>query len=197
MKLGREEEEGTFWTWDGVQERLVETVRCWWRMPGEGRWPFAGDGPWHLARRENTPLDAAEMELIRAQMAEEARLRTLPLRRAEIAAMMEATEWITWVPEAKRVPLVFGIAKLAGGARQIPWSKLQRRLHTVGTGGLEWRYSSGIELIANVLNAMSGVPYAPKGVRVRYPKAVRNMVERLKMAENRAGNQSSPVMVQR
>mgnify|MGYP003577860621 CR=1 FL=1 len=53
--------EASFWTYERVEERLVETMRCWWRMPGGGRWPFAGDGPWHLARRENTPFDEAKM----------------------------------------------------------------------------------------------------------------------------------------
>jgi hypothetical protein len=186
--------EAVFWTYDRVQERLIETVHAWWRMPGGGHWPFASDGPWHLVRTEANAVEVAEKALATAQMAHVERPRPLPLRRAEIAAMEEATEWITWVPEEKRVALVFGITKLAGGAKQIPWRRLSQRLGTVGSGGLEYRYSKAIELIANVLNAMAGVKFVSrKGAVATYPKEVRAIVEALKTADFRAGNVSSPV----
>jgi hypothetical protein len=41
-----------FWTFDAVQERLIEAMRLWWRSPGRRRWPFAGDAPWHLMTRK-------------------------------------------------------------------------------------------------------------------------------------------------
>jgi hypothetical protein len=40
-----------FWTFDAVEERLIEAMRLWWRSPGGGRWPFASDAPWHLMTR--------------------------------------------------------------------------------------------------------------------------------------------------
>lgn len=177
--------DGSFWTFEGVEERLVETVRCWWRMPGGGHWPFATDGPWHLIKSE----------LYGPDVDRDAPLRPLPLRRAEIAAMEEATEWMTWVAEDKRRILVLGIGQLARGRRQVRWGEIKRTLGiALGSGGLEWRYSQAVALIANVLNAMAGNVYAPKGVRVRYPRAVVAIVERLKMAENCARNLSSPVI---
>ncbi|HEV7658820.1 MAG TPA: hypothetical protein VGO55_03135 [Allosphingosinicella sp.] len=183
--LGRVGDDATFWTCEAVEERLIETVRCWWRMPGGGRWPFASDGPWHLIRKEWEDWDARDPKP----------MRSLPLRRAEVTAMEEATEWITWVPEDKRRVLVLALGKKAQGMSQVPWRSLLRTLgHTIGAGGLEWRYSQAIQLIANVLNALSSNPYAPKGVRVRYSKAVLEIVERVKMAENRAGSASSPVI---
>jgi hypothetical protein len=182
---GRVGDHATFWTYERVEERLIETVRCWWRMPGGGRWPFASDGPWHLIRKEWEDWDARDPKP----------MRSLPLRRAEIAAMDEATEWITWVPEDKRRVLVLALGKKAQGLSQVPWRSLLRTLGlSIGAGGLEWRYSQAIELIANVLNALSSNSYAPKGVRVRYPKAVLEIVARVKMAENCAGNASSPVI---
>ena len=41
-----------WWTFDLVREALVETIVLWRRSPGQGRWPFASDGPWHLMSRE-------------------------------------------------------------------------------------------------------------------------------------------------
>lgn len=184
-RVGEVAEQNVFWTYDRVVERLIETVRCWWRMPGGGHWPFASDGPWHLVKSE----------LYGPDVDRDAPVRALPLRRAEIAAMNEATEWITWVSEEKRIALVFGIAKQAAGATQIPWGRLRRRLGTVGTGGLDWRYDKAVELIANVLNAMAGVKYVSrKGAVAAYPKAVREIVERVKSLKSGAGNVSSPVI---
>lgn len=177
------ESEEAFWTFEGVEARLVETVRCWWRMPGGGHWPFASDGPWHLVKSE----------LYGPDVDKDAPVRSLPLRRSEIAAMNEATEWVTWVPEDKRRVLVMALVKLAQGHQRVPWSKLLPKLGVpIGSGGLEWRYSQAVQLIANVLNARSGIAFAPGGRRQRYPQQVRDIVERLRTAENCGGNVSSP-----
>jgi hypothetical protein len=105
---------------------------------------------------------------------------------------------LPWVPEEKRRVLVLGLIQLASGWSRIPWTQLLPRLGlSIGAGGLEWRYSEAIQLIANVLNALSGMPYAPKGTRLRYPKAVLEIVERLKMAENQPASASSPRMDRR
>ena len=195
---GRVAEQAVFWTYERVLERLVETVCCWRRMPGGGRWPFASDGPWHLIREEDREHYGSAENISPAapeHRPDRPPPKPLPLRRAEIAAMQEATEWITWVPEDKRIALVFGLGKLASGASRIPWRRLSRRLGTVGPGGLEWRFDSGIEMIAMVLNAMAGVRYVSrKGAAAAYPRAVREIVERLKAAENSAGNVSRPVI---
>ncbi|MEH6723219.1 MAG: hypothetical protein V7686_06835, partial [Qipengyuania sp.] len=39
-------------TIDDLEERLVGVHALWLRSPGGGKWPFAGDGPWHLAQAE-------------------------------------------------------------------------------------------------------------------------------------------------
>jgi hypothetical protein len=174
---GTEGSEAAFWTFEAVLERLIETVCAWRRMPGGGHWPFASDGPWHLIRKEWEDWDARDPKA----------LRPLPLRRAEIGAMYEATEWITWVEEEKRVALVFGLAKLAGGHRQVPWRTLHRRLGTVGTGGLQWRFDQAVQFIANVLNALSGEAYVSrKGARARWPQPVLDVVGRVEQARRSA-----------
>src|SRR4051794_25298419 len=67
-----------FWTFEAVQERLVEAMRLWWRSPGGGRWPFAGDAPWQLMTRrtriESGGLKGRELQLhMQAEDAEETR----------------------------------------------------------------------------------------------------------------------------
>lgn len=67
------------WSIETVEEALVAVHELWWRSPGGGRWPYAGDGPWHLIQgvagdyagdgvdgisssaRPRPPLDAAEV----------------------------------------------------------------------------------------------------------------------------------------
>src|SRR5688500_6032382 len=111
-KSSSHREDAQFWTYDMVEARLVETVQLWWRMPGGGRWPFASDGPWHLIRAEWG--DYADAEAV---------LRSLPLRRAEIAAMEEATEWLTGGDDdAKRRVLVLALIERAKGKKQVGWS---------------------------------------------------------------------------
>jgi hypothetical protein len=177
-----------FWTFDMVEARLAEAVRCWWRMPGGGQWPFASDGPWHLIRKQWEDWDARDPKPI----------GRLPLRRAEVAAMEEATEWLTYVvADGTRRLMIAGLIERAKGRKQTGWAALREQLQDPGTSAyMSMQYSRGIGFIANVLNAMSGVPYAPKGVRMRYPKAVLDAVERLRSAEICGGRLSSPGMIE-
>jgi hypothetical protein len=181
----QDREDGTFMTYDAVEARLVDAVR-WWRRP-EGRWPFAGDGPWHLIRKEWWDWDARDPK----------RLRDGAPSPAEIDRMEEATGWLGWLEDdGKRRALVAGLVDLAKGRRHPGWSAMRERLGEPGLSGaaVQYRYSQAIRFIANVLNFMSGSDYAPKGMRVRYPKAVVAQVERLRMAKNCGRRPSSPVM---
>jgi hypothetical protein len=179
-------DEAQFWTFDMVEARLVETIHCLRRMPGDGRWPFASDGPWHLIRKQWEDWDARDPKP----------LRRVPLSRAEIRAMEEATEWLAAVAdEDQRRIIVAGLIDRANGRTQTGWAALRARLQMPQSSAyLSTRYSRGIGYIANVLNAGSGINWAEKGRRIRYSKHVLDGVERLKAAEIRAGNVSSPVM---
>lgn len=133
-------------TFEAVQERLVETVRLWWRMPGGGSWPFASDGPWHLIRKQWEDWDARDPKP----------LRPLPLRRREISEMEEATEWLLLIPEADRRVVVLGLVDLAKGRKAISWKRMMRALGMKrGLGGLRMRYERALATLTFRLN---GVP---------------------------------------
>jgi hypothetical protein len=133
---------GRLWTLDRLQDRLVDTVHLWRRMPSGGPSPIAKDGPWHLIRAEwgdYADPDAAP--------------RKLPLTRAEYAQMMEASEWLGLVPERDRRLVVLAVTELARGAAQVPWLDLRARMGVrFGADGLRKRYSRALTRICNVLN---------------------------------------------
>lgn len=192
--------EATFWTFDSVEERLIEAVRCRWRMPGGGRWPFAGDGPWHLIPEAARAETVADFLLDQAQMGRDASAREAPPRRSEIAAMEEAEEWLTFIADdGKRLALAAGLIERAKGRKRVGWTALVARLQVaVSPAGLERRYAAAVTLIAGVLNARAGHGYrSARGALAGWPPEVREIVDRLRMAENCGGRLSSPVMCDR
>lgn len=136
-----------FWTFDMVEERLVETVHLWRRSPGDGRSPFATDGPWELVKREVYGPDVDK----------DAPLPRLPLRRSEVAARDEASGWLLIVPERDRRLVVLAVTELAKGAAQVPWMRLRRPMGLkLGADGLRKRYTRAIQAICQRLNARNG-----------------------------------------
>jgi hypothetical protein len=159
-----------FWTFQLVEERLIEALRLWRRSPGEGRWPFASDAPWHLMTRRTRVaigieggLKGRELQLhMQAEDAEEAkrmegREHSGPLNRDDIARRDEASEWLGWVGERDRRLVILALAQLAGGQRQVAWTRLKPLLGIqFGADGLRKRYSRAITGIAARLNLGSG-----------------------------------------
>lgn len=141
-----EDHRGSFMSFDDVEARLVEAVRLWRRMPGGGRWPFAGDGPWQLVTREVYGPDVDK----------DAPVRERPPTRAEIAAMEEASEWLLLVPEADRRLVALAIGRLARGEKRVAWAKLKAAMGVRhGADGLRMRYSRAISRVCEVLNGGS------------------------------------------
>jgi hypothetical protein len=153
-----------FWTFEAVQDRLVEAMRLWWRSPGEGRWPFAADAPWHLMTRktriEAGGLKGRELQLhIQAEDAEETRRwqgreRSGPLSRDDVAIRDEATEWLGLVGDDSRKVVVAALQQLAAGRANIDWRRVKVALGIeIGTKGVYRRYARAITAIATALNA--------------------------------------------
>ncbi|MGZ8286125.1 MAG: hypothetical protein ACXW27_09035 [Allosphingosinicella sp.] len=139
-----------FLSYDDVEARLIEAVRSWWRMPGGGAWPFASDGPWHLIRKTWEDWDARDPKP----------LRHLPLRRAEIGEMQEATEWLLIVAgEAQRRTLVAGLIDRAKGRARPGWKALREALGEPGlrSAAAGMRYSRAIRAICEELNRRAGL----------------------------------------
>lgn len=157
------------WTVEEVEQRLVDALHLWARSPGERRWPFASDAPWHLMTRKTRVaigveggLKGRELQLhMQAQDAEEAKRgpKPLPLSRGEVAMRDQASEWLGYVPERDRRLVVLALFDISLG-RRVSWLRMRRRLDVALTGeALSYRYRKALEAIAKRLNA-SGVRVA-------------------------------------
>lgn len=140
------------WTFAAVRDALVETVVLWRRSPGDGVWPFASDGPWHLMVREiaKGDYDARGGDGTSSDVT----LRPLPLTREEVAVRDRRSAWLLHIPAADDRRLVIAVCgALASGYTRPPWAKLKRRFGIrLGQGGLERRYSKAITAICECLN---------------------------------------------
>jgi hypothetical protein len=127
-----------YWSFEDVEERLVEAALLWHRSPGGGKWPFAGDAPWHLADRE----------LYGPDVDKDAPIRPLPLIRAEVARRDEASAWLVYVPERDRRLVCLAVVDKAKHGRT-SWTRLKKALGVrFGVDGLRRRYERAITAIA-------------------------------------------------
>lgn len=125
-----------------VQERLVEAVHLLWRIEG-GKWPFAGDGPWHLIVKEWGDWDARDAKPIRQG----------PLTRAEMARLEETGAWLAMIPERDRRLVVLAVRELAKGAKVVPWMALRGPMGvTLGADGLRKRYERAVGALCRRIN---------------------------------------------
>lgn len=143
-------------SWSDVQEELVEAVRMLWRMPGGGRWPFAGDGPWHLitrAARAGSAMDVWRQEQDEVIRDRSRPLSAVPLTAEEVTWMEGRLAWLETVGERDRKLVVLVLRQLAAGAQRIDWGRVKRKLGAeIGNKGVYRRYSRAIEGIAVTLN---------------------------------------------
>lgn len=140
------EEERTFWTFEAVEEALIEAVDLWRRSPGGGRWPFAGDGPWQWVRSLEWG-DYADPDAVP---------RSLPLTRAEVARRDAVSAWLGHVPERDRKLVVAAIGQLVRGSARVDWMRLKVVLGVAfGADGLRMRYGRALNKVCKALNAGS------------------------------------------
>lgn len=141
-----------FWTFDMVQDRLVEAMIICWRNPDRERGWQTLRSAWPDVLRELSAgdYDARGGDLTSSEVA----LRPAALTRLEQAEMEEAFGWLDRVPTDDRKVIGLAIAKLASGNhRTVPWRQLLRPMGlTRGSDGLRVRYGRAITSIANRLN---------------------------------------------
>lgn len=140
-------------SWQDVEDRLVEAMRHWWRShDNEARFSIGGriSSVW----RHYCPdrRDLILWDQLRDLEADEP--APLPLSRGDIARMTEASEWLRFVPERDRRLVIAALVKLAAGAKTVPWLATWKALGRgkPGPEGLRSRYSRGLTCIANALN---------------------------------------------
>ena len=153
-----------FWTFEAVEERMVEAIELWRRSPGGGLGPRTGDGhatdaPWKLLTRKARASAGGMSEWdIWALEWEEAKRgspsqRVMGLNAEEVERRDEASEWLRFVPPADRELVVAALHHLVNGATRVPWMRLKHRMGVkFGADGLRKRYSRAIAAIAEALN---------------------------------------------
>jgi hypothetical protein len=143
------------WSFEEVEQRMVEAVLLWDRSPGQGRWPFASDGPWHLLTRQvraGSAEDVWRHESDEVQRGDAPRSR-ISLTLAEVATRDQASEWLAILPQHDRRLVVLALTDKARG-RRVSWLRMRTRLDVQVTGeALSWRYRQAIRRIAEHLTS--------------------------------------------
>lgn len=140
-----------FWTFDMVQERLVEAMIVCWRHPDRERGWQRPRSAWPEILREISAgdYDARGGDLSSSEVA----LRPASLTRLEQDEMEEAFGWLDAVPAHDRKLVGLAVVELARGQRQVSWMRLLRPMGlTRGSDGLRVRYGRAIASIAGRLN---------------------------------------------
>ncbi|QAY77911.1 hypothetical protein [Sphingosinicella sp. BN140058] len=140
---------GSF-TFQQVEDRLVEAMDLWRRSPDRERgwlhvkacWPEVVRQGW----RVNTDGEHDEREAVQEPR------RPRPTR-AQIEAMVEASEWLLLAPEEDRRLVAAVLVCYARGMKKVPWMKIWDRFGRgrPGPDGLRMRYSRAITAIAKAL----------------------------------------------
>ena len=143
------------WTFEAVQERLVEAWLAWRRAPGRvgpGRGsPFAADAPYENMIRSAAAgdYDARGGEL----SSSEVRYRPVAATRAEVAERDEASAWLEMLAEGDRKLVCLAVEQLGKGAARVSWRALLVPMGLErGSDGLRMRYGRAIARIAGALN---------------------------------------------
>lgn len=145
-------EPAVWWTFDLVREELVEVTRLWWRSPGSGSSPYAGDGPWELLLRDEAAGDYDARGGF--DTSSDVVLRPRPLSREEVARRDAGSEWLRFIDKADdRRLVVLCCTFYASGYRQVPWRKVKRRMGVErGEAGLRKRFERAVSAVAQALN---------------------------------------------
>jgi hypothetical protein len=141
-----------FWTYEAVLERLVEAMQLWRRAhDAEARFSLGGriSSIWRQAW-----TDRAELALIEQLDMKAEAPKPLPLGRADVGRMTEASEWIAFVPERDRRMVMLALGQLASGKLHVGWIDLWKRLGRgkPGPDGLRWRFDQAVQRVATALN---------------------------------------------
>ena len=142
-----------FWTFELVQERLVEALLLMRRMPDrEHAWLKTKTMSLWQQVSPTAGMNAVERaDYLRIDRDE--RPRMPGLTRHEVAEMEEALGWMRFVGERDRKLVGLAIGRLARGDRHVPWRELLQPMGMArGSDGLRMRYGRAINAICVALN---------------------------------------------
>lgn len=135
-----------FWTFEMVQERLIEALLCMRRLPDR-------EAGWQRVRANWPDVVMHSFFGDYGDTDPDARPRPLPLTRRALAEMEEAGEWLMIVKPEDRRLVALAISCLARGDARVPWMQLRGAMGVrFGADGLRKRYGRAINAICNRLN---------------------------------------------
>lgn len=141
-----EREAGLLLSFDDVQERLVEAMRCSWRQPDRERGWIKVRSLWPAFRRHTWFGDYGES-------ASDAVPRSAPLSRREIAQMDQAFSWVEAVSGDDRRLIGLAVSALARGEGRVPWRRLLGPMGLkLGSDGLRMRYGRAMRKVVERAN---------------------------------------------
>lgn len=146
-------EDDTAFTFETVQARLVEAVRCWWRMPDR-------ESGWHAVRAYWPEIQRMGWRVAVGGEHDEREADPQPRRprltRDEVGEMEAVTEWLLLVPKEDRRVVVLALLWLAKGEKRVPWTRMLEQLGLArGGGALARRYERAIGVLALRLSGVS------------------------------------------
>lgn len=156
------------WTFEEVEQQLIEAMKMLWRLPAGGSSAsFAADGPWHLLTRavRAEAGKMAVMDLWRIEQEEAAKdaraVRTVPLKPEQVTWMNERLGWLELVDDRDRKLVFEAVWQLARGKPRVSWTRIRERMMAhpawrdtaVTPRRLGQRYSKAIGGIAQSLDA--------------------------------------------
>lgn len=171
-------------TIDALEEAFMQAHDLWRRSPGDGRWPFASDGPWYLAQAEVGDVKGDQSEtLLTTDAGRELLVRKVdsiaprcPLDAGEVALRDRITAWLGLVPDALLRRAVWrATGQLAAGEARVGWKALAAALRWTKTpDALARAYRRELALLlcalngwptrrAKVLIALEGLVDEPRG----------------------------------
>ena len=155
---------------DALEEAFVRCHALEAREPGGGRWPFAGDAPWHLMERSevgdvgNADVSITLIETESGQQLPvrkvDSRAPRVALDAGEVADLALLRGWLALVPDCA-APLG------AGHDRKLVWLATGR-LHA-GEERVPWK----------AVGAWIGSPRSADALAMRYRRALAEVVCRL------------------
>lgn len=134
---------------DELQEALVEAHALERREPGGGRWPFAGDGPWHLIRAEAGDYGGEGVDGV-----SDRRVPRPPLDQGEVARLAELRRWLQLVPHESDRKLVWvATGRLHAGEGRVPWKAVGAWLKLDRSpNAIMYRYRKALAVVVCEIN---------------------------------------------